>query len=79
VNSSQILPRSWFGGSTVGPAPAGRVHRKTPRYETGGARSIERPTALPNPRRRAAVRLRCHRRALSGVPDWSLMNATFPG
>ena len=36
------------------------------------AHRVERPTALPAARRRAAVRLRGDRRSLSGVPDRSL-------
>ena len=43
------------------------------------AHRVERPTALPAARRRAAVRLRGDRRSLSGVPDRSHMKSTAPG
>lgn len=64
IRQGRRRPRSPRGSATAaeGTNLAGvRAHR------------IERPTAFPAPRRRAAVRLRGDRRALSGVPDRSLM------
>jgi hypothetical protein len=66
--------------------PPGTPTPRSPRGSADGAEGthpprvranrVERPTALPAPRRRATVRLRCDRRALSCVPDRSLMSAT---
>jgi hypothetical protein len=63
--------------------PPGTPTPRSPRGSAAGAEGanpprvranrVERPTALPAPRRRAAVRLRGDRRALSCVSDRSLM------
>ena len=66
--------------------PSGTPTPRSPRGSAAGAEGtnsprvranrVERPTALPAPRRRAAARLRGDRRALSRVPDRSFMKAT---
>jgi hypothetical protein len=68
--------------------PPGTPTPRSPRGSAAGAKStnpprvranrVERSTALPAYRQRAAVRLGGGRRALSRVPDRSLMKATCP-